>query len=162
MVCSRRLPPPRYFRKSARTARSAHIAHWGSLRGFNHLNNCLSPRRPSSRPRSGRRLLLGLGCTVSVGSLLCLERATLCRVCARVQVGLVRPGPGKPPRRANGRTSTAAVPRSRPSVRCTRCSNSVPLPRHLHCESGRNAGAAVSITACEQRQRPEAGRRRQF
>lgn len=28
----------------------------------------------------------------------------------------------------------SAVPRSRPSVRCTRCSNSVPLPRHLHVE----------------------------
>jgi len=46
------------------------------------------PRRPSFRPRSGRRLDLGLAGTLSIGCLLRLERAQLCLPSDVVQVGV--------------------------------------------------------------------------
>ena len=49
---------------------------------------CLLPRRPSFRPRSGRRLDLGLAGTLSIGCLLRLERAQLCLPSNVVPLGL--------------------------------------------------------------------------
>ena len=46
------------------------------------------PRRPSFRPRSGRRLDLGLAGTLSIGCLLRLERAQLCLPSDGVRAGL--------------------------------------------------------------------------